>query len=62
MANINKNKMNRKDSKLFAETRSVLNTIVRTSFPWVVPKPVRMTYAMHPLSGAKYINCNNLII
>ena len=43
--------MKRKDSVLFAETRSVEKIIVRTSWPCAVPKPVRTTTPRQPPSG-----------
>lgn len=43
--------MKRNDSRLFADTRSVENIIVRTSWPCVVPKPVRSTTPRQPPSG-----------
>lgn len=51
MANMSMKPMNRNDSKLFAETRSVENIIVRTSWPCAVPNPVRNTTPRHPPSG-----------
>jgi hypothetical protein len=51
MAKMSRNPMNKKDSMLFAETRSVEKIIVRTSCPWAVPKPVRSTMPRHPPSG-----------
>ena len=44
--------MKRKDSKLFAETRSVEKIIVRTSWPCEVPNPVCRMTARHLPSGA----------
>ena len=51
MAKMSKNPMNKKDSKLFAETRSVEKIMVRTSCPCAVPKPVRNTMPRQPPSG-----------
>jgi hypothetical protein len=51
IAKISKNPMNRNDSKLFAETRSVEKIMVRTSCPWAVPNPVRKTTPRQPPSG-----------
>lgn len=51
MAKIRRNPMKRKDSKLLAVTRSVEKIMVRTSWPWAVPNPVRTTTPRHPPSG-----------
>ena len=45
--------MNQKDSLLFAVTRSVLEIIVRSSFPCPVANPVRTTTPTQPFCGAK---------
>jgi hypothetical protein len=44
--------INKKLSTLFAETLSWEKSMVLTSCPWVVPKPVLSTTARHPSSGA----------
>ena len=51
IAKMSKNPMNKKLSKLLAETRSVEKIIVRTSCPCVVPNPVLRTTARQPPSG-----------
>ena len=55
--------MKRKDSKLLAETRSVEKIIVRTSWPWEVPNPVRCTTPRHPPSGVDslLLACRTLV-
>ena len=52
MAKMSKKPIKRNDSKLLALTVSVEKIMVRTSWPWVVPKPVRSTTARQPASGA----------
>jgi len=51
MAKMSKKPRKRKDSRLFAETRSVEKIIVLTSCPCAVPKPVRRTIPRHPWLG-----------
>jgi len=51
IAKMSKKPMNKKLSKLLAETRSVEKIIVRTSCPCVVPNPVLRTTARQPPSG-----------
>ena len=51
IAKMSKKPMNKKLSKLLAETRSVEKIIVRTSWPCVVPNPVLRTTARQPPSG-----------
>ena len=53
IAKMRRNPMKRKDSRLLALTRSVLKSIVRTSWPCAVPKPVRRTTARQPPSGVQ---------
>ena len=51
MAKMSRKPMKRKDSMLFADTRSVENTIVLTNCPCAVPNPVRRTIPRQPPSG-----------
>ena len=53
IAKMRRDPMKRKDSRLLALTRSVLKSIVRTSWPCAVPKPVRRTTARQPPSGVQ---------
>ena len=65
IAKINKNPIKRNDSKLFADTLSVENIIVRTSWPCAVPNPVLNTTAKHPPSGVSpfppALDCNTFV-
>lgn len=51
MAKMSRKPMNKNDSTLFAETRSVEKIIVLTSCPCAVPNPVRTMTPRQPPSG-----------
>ena len=51
MAKMSRKPMNKNDSRLFAETRSVEKIIVLTSCPCAVPNPVRTMTPRQPPSG-----------
>ena len=65
IAKMRRNPMKRKDSRLLALTLSVLESIVRTSWPCAVPKPVRRMTARRPLSGVHAgspgLDCRTLV-
>ena len=65
IAKMRRNPMKRKDSRLFALTLSVLESIVQTSWPCAVPKPVRrMTARQLPSgvhAGSPGLDCRTLV-
>ena len=65
IAKMRRDPMKRKDSMLLAPTLSVLESIVRTSWPCAVPKPVRRMTARQPPSGVHAgspgLDCRTLV-